>query len=142
MTNEEILKNAKNAKSPEELYKLARECGMDNFSEEDAKSYFDTLHKSGELSDDETDAAGGGCAVRENGKKMVAICNDCDHWRCEKCNNARGAISSFGLKARKIYADEYSLKNNCGHGTGCGNCYYCSYENGFWWCNNKPHYSE
>ena len=66
---EELLAKAREAKSPEELLQLMRENGMPEFSEENAKMYFDHLHKSGELSDDELDQAVGGCEI--NGKTVV-----------------------------------------------------------------------
>ena len=59
--NEEILAKARAAKSPEELLKLAQDNGMSEFNEENAKAYFEVMHHSGELSDDELEQAAGGC---------------------------------------------------------------------------------
>lgn len=87
----------------------------------------------------------GGCAVRSHNQKMVSGTNCCGHWICEMCNDSRNANNSFGLKPRSYYKDEEKLFRDCNnleHGKGCANCYYCSYERGAWWCNNKPHYSE
>lgn len=61
MNELKILEKAKQAKSLEELCKLARENGV-ALSEREAAEYFKRLHKSGELSDEELDnVAGGGC---------------------------------------------------------------------------------
>ena len=60
--NEEIIKKAAEARTPEELLALAKENGIE-LSGEQAKALFARLHPaSGELADDELDAvAGGGC---------------------------------------------------------------------------------
>ena len=62
MTEKELLLKAKEAKSPEELLNIARASGMTDFTEENAKAYFNVLNQHGELADEEIDAAGGGCA--------------------------------------------------------------------------------
>lgn len=59
---EELLKKAREAKTPEELIELAKNEKME-LSQEKAEEYFEKLHKSSELSDDELDnVAGGGCS--------------------------------------------------------------------------------
>ncbi len=60
MFNEEIMKKARLANSPEELIKLAEENGI-SLTKESANEYFNSLHTSGEVSDDELSAATGGC---------------------------------------------------------------------------------
>lgn len=61
MEKKELLEKARQTNSPEELLALAKENNYP-MSEEEAKDYFEKLHKSGELSDDELDnVAGGGC---------------------------------------------------------------------------------
>lgn len=57
-TKEQIIK-AKQAKTAEELFEVAKENGVE-LTEEQAKEYFTELHKEGELSDDELDAVAGG----------------------------------------------------------------------------------
>ena len=59
--NEELLAKAKAAGSPEELLKLAHENGMSYFTEENANAYFNVLHQSGEIADEELENAAGGC---------------------------------------------------------------------------------
>ena len=58
----ELIEKAKEAKTPEELFALAKENGVE-LTEESAKAYFNQLNpKTGELADDELDnVAGGGC---------------------------------------------------------------------------------
>ena len=62
--NSELIAQAKETKTPEELAALAKENGME-MTEESAKAYFEQLHPtSGELSDDELEnVAGGGCSA-------------------------------------------------------------------------------
>lgn len=86
MQNRELLEKAKAAGSPEELLALAKENNYP-LSEEDAKAYFEKMHKSGELSDDELDNVSGGCGG------SFRICPRCEYplekvsdgWRCRSC---------------------------------------------------------
>lgn len=57
---EELYEKAKNAKSAEELIEIAKAENV-ALTEEEAKNYFDKLHKTGELDDDELDNVSGGC---------------------------------------------------------------------------------
>lgn len=56
----ELFEKARSAQSPEEIVALAKENGIENFTEETAKAFFARLHGSGELSDDELDNVAGG----------------------------------------------------------------------------------
>ena len=59
--NKELLAKAKEAKTPEELFALAKENGIE-LTAESAASYFERLNsKTGELSDSELDNVSGGC---------------------------------------------------------------------------------
>ena len=76
----ELLAEAKAAKSPEELLALAKENGIE-LTEEEARAYFDRLHpQTGELSDDELDnVAGGGCY--SSGGRLKTTCgHKCRHY--------------------------------------------------------------
>ena len=84
--NQELLKKARAAKSPEELLQLAHENGMSDFTEENAKGYFEVMHKSGELADDELEQAVGGCD--KGGHLVVTRGNLCSHGWSEHINNA------------------------------------------------------
>ena len=57
--NQKIIAKAKEAKSAEELLAMAKENDME-LTEEEAKEYYDRLHASGELADDELDSVAGG----------------------------------------------------------------------------------
>ncbi len=58
---EEMMQQAKQCKSAEELLELAKENGIELGAEE-ATAYFAALHNEGAMSDEELDAAsGGGC---------------------------------------------------------------------------------
>lgn len=91
MQNRELLEKAKAANSPEELLALAKENNYP-LDEEDAKAYFEKMHKSGELSDDELDNVSGGCG------DSFHLCPRCEYplekvgdgWRCRGCGFTSG----------------------------------------------------
>ena len=65
--NSELIAKAKEAGSAEELLAMAKENDIE-LTGEQAKEYYDRLHASGELSDDELDnVAGGGCYTTNPG---------------------------------------------------------------------------
>lgn len=147
----EILEKARAARSPEELLKVAHENGMPDFTEENVRAYYNVLHKSGEISDEELEGAAGGC--KRGGRTVVTIFNSCSHWTCDACNrNMKPGRNE--LEPRPYYLMEMSLLP-CSKGKGetggyvsmvyhtrtCENCYYCSYEGGMWYCNNEIHNS-
>ena len=114
----ELLEKAKQAKSPEELLILAKENG-EELTEDSAKAYFDQLHKTGELTDDELDnVAGGGC-VQE------AVDTVCDTAR-DALDTARDAMADIssgiggisGIGSANL-ADQVQKFN--GSGTAIGN---------------------
>ena len=71
--NSELVAKAREAKSAEELLSLAKENNIE-LTEDEAKEYYDRLHASGELSDDELDSvAGGGCDIVGHGN----VCPNC-----------------------------------------------------------------
>ena len=75
----ELIQKAKSAKTCQELYSLAREMGME-VSEEEAKVYFEQLHKTGELAENELDnVAGGGCHYKD-GRLVVTDFNSCRYY--------------------------------------------------------------
>lgn len=119
----EIAAKARKAKSAEELLALAKENGMDDVTEESAAAYFEYFHKSGELSDEELDnVAGGGCHARD-GRLIVTAISSCISWKCEKCG-------------WEIVVHGHRRCDCSSNGTTCGNCRYCTYEKGIWYCNN------
>ena len=152
--SEEILTKAKAAGSPEELLRIAHDAGLTDFTEENARVYFNAINNRGELADEELDVSAGGCAVRAHGQKMVSSLNSCSHWTCDICNSRVAH-----LKRKDNYLPEEQLFKNCDsndipfpysaavrHCDNCQKCcdicYYCSYERSAWWCNNTIHYYE
>lgn len=115
--NNEILAKARAAKSPEELLKIARDSGISDLNEENAKEYFDRLHKSGEMSDDELDVSAGGCG-EVYGKKKISSKDSCDGWRCKYCAAHKGACTCGRSKFVR-----------------CDTCMYASVMRGQWYCN-------
>ena len=80
----ELIEKAKLAKSAEEIFSLAKENGV-QLSADEANTYFDELHKSGEISDDELDnVAGGGCDDEGEEHDMWHCC---EHFVCVECGN-------------------------------------------------------
>ncbi len=84
--NEKLLEKAKNAKSAEELFKLAKENGIE-LTNEEAKTYFAKLNaKEGELADDELDNVAGGrkCGtIYKDDMPVVTAFNSCELFRDE-----------------------------------------------------------
>ncbi len=132
--NEEILAKARAAKSPEELLKLAQDNGMSEFNEENAKAYFEVMHHSGELSDDELEQAAGGC--KKGGRTVVTHLNSCDEFICKSCGRYMVATSDGGWAAHGAYIFG---PLDCNKDLFCCNCKYFIYESGLWLCNNPKH---
>ena len=130
MTHEEMILKAKEAKSAEELLAMAKEIGM-NLDEEGAKAYFEQLHKSGELADDELDNVAGG-ACYHDGKRVITLGEHHDCFECKDCP-AKGSAGGFRVVALNYahFCNDFatSLTTNT-----CGNCKYKRYESGLWLC--------
>ena len=155
--NEELLAKARAAKSPEELLQLVRENGMPEFSEENAKAYFETMHRSGELSDEELEQAAGGC---HKGNDLVVtrgnICSGFSdfhdsyyafaHWKCKTCKEEPGAPlwyerwseirKTCSCNRRNVDAFSYAFGVTADFEAvgACGSCDWCKYMNGVWYC--------
>ncbi len=94
MTNE-MIKNAKECKSADELLALAKENGIEMTAEE-ANEKFSLLHNDCELSDDELDSASGGAcgytSVSIDGnyyKKIDDRTDSCNKFVCRECGGGR-----------------------------------------------------
>ena len=82
---------AMKAKSAEELYALVTAEGL-NVTEDDAKRYYETVLKSGELSDEELDnVAGGGCGSKSGDSLVGKLLNG---YACPQCHKNAVHISS------------------------------------------------
>ena len=127
----ELKNKARGAGSAEELYKLAKAEGFD-ISEDDAKSYYAGLHKSGELSDEELDnVAGGGCNTKD-GRLVVTVGYSCENWVCKRC----GSSSRYTPNTKDSYGDaHYCNSRDFVPYVNCNSCKYMSYERGLWLCN-------
>lgn len=129
----ELIEKAKTAKTAEELRALAKENDWE-MTEESAQAYFNQLHKTGELSDDELDnVAGGGCHSSD-GRLVVTVGHICGDWQCHKCSD-----KGYGFGDRDKW-DIHTCPDFLGGGkvaACCDTCSRCSYENGLWLCNLK-----
>lgn len=112
MNNNELLEQARAAKSPEELLELAHENGIEDFTEENAKGYFEAMHKSGELSDEEMDVSAGGC--KKGGYLVVTKGNICSKGWSERINNDYYAFTYWKCKTCK------EVPSNGGHPNSWG----------------------
>ena len=90
--NEEILAKARTARSPEELLKLAQECGIEGITEENAGEYFKLMRKSGEIPDDELKGTSGGAAYDSEGCLIVTEGNLCRQRNKKASGDAKNAI--------------------------------------------------
>ncbi len=129
MENKELLEKARQANSPEELLALAKENDYE-LDEEGAKAYFEQLHTTGELSDDELDnVAGGGCY--NGGRLVVTKFHNCKNWICKKC----GGDYQTGL-IRDVADRHFCKVRWTERNISCLDCKYCSYEKALWLCNH------
>ena len=121
MDHKEMFEKAKEAKSIEELMSIAKENGME-LSKESAEAYFEEMHKSGELSDEELDnVAGGGCH-KKDGRLVVTVMYSCDQFVCRICGKTGIHVHSVG--------------NIVTAQPACEICKFCSWEKGLWLCNH------
>lgn len=117
----ELKEKAKAAKTPEEIQAIAKENGIEDFSLESAKSYYEQFHKEGELSDEELDNVAGGACYTDDGRMVTTIANFCeDGHRCKKCG-------------RNFIHEGHAP--DCFEGPNCKDCKHMSYEKGLWLCN-------
>ena len=106
--DKELIAKAKQAKTPEELYEMAKEVGRE-MTEESAKEYFAMLHpKTGELGDDELDdVSGGGCGTPKDDRMVVTPKTSCYHFSCKYDEWPRGTDMS---KISSGILDYYCVK--------------------------------
>ena len=91
--SQELLKRAKEAKSPEELQALAAENGIQVTMEQAEKRYAQLQQSSKELADEELDnVAGGGCSFggcpycgNKDNVRVGYYSIEYDEYRCKKC---------------------------------------------------------
>lgn len=134
MTHEELILKAKEAKSVEELLVLAKENKME-LTEESAKAYFEQMHKTGELEDDDLDNVAGGHCYHD-GRKVVTVMEGCTGWTCKRCGGRKYVVSNSGLNRVHTCLDGGKVGALSDFNAICDTCEYCSYEKGLWLCNH------
>ena len=139
MNKKELLEKAKAAKSPEEIQALAKENGMEDFSVDSAKAYYEQFHKEGELLDEELDNVAGGACYIDDGRMVTTVCHDCEHFACKHCGSTNrkipyGHYSDCPFAKMSPLSEQVEINDEL---RGCSNCKYMSYEKGLWLC-NKP----
>ena len=131
MMNEEMIVKAKETKSIEELIALANENGVE-LNEESAKAYFDRLHpKTGEVSDDELENVSGGGCHNGDGRLVVTVEHQCEHYQCRWC----GKTDFFSWDI-EIWGHHCPEAGNLSFSCVCKQCQHMSYEKGLWLCNH------
>ena len=112
MTHEELILKAKNAEKAEELLALAKESGVE-LTKESAQAYFEQIHKSGELADDELDNVSGGWCYHDGNRVVTAITPACSDWVCNKCG-AKSDLKEEGKRyCSNMYAHEEKFIFQC-----------------------------
>lgn len=127
-----MLLQARKAQNAQEILALAKDNGLE-LSEEGANAYFEQLHKTGELADDELDhVAGGGCYEIGGNRLVVTTINSCGYWACEDCGGGDTSAGYPEMPYHRCKEDGPITHRNL----NCGGCRYCSYEKGIWYCNH------
>ena len=94
----ELLREAKTAKSAEDLLALAKENNVE-MTEEEAKTYFEQLNANGAVSDDELDAVAGGACSDDSGNDNPAV-GVGDTVQITSGKNCSSCGSNMGIAAR------------------------------------------
>lgn len=129
MTYEELILKAKEVRTAEELLALAKENGTP-LTEERARAYYEKIHKSGELSDDELDNVSGGWCYHDGNRVVTAITPACTDWVCDKCG-AKSELKDEGKRyCSNMYAHEEKFIFQC----YCSNCRHYKYEDALSLC--------
>ena len=126
--NSELLEKAKQACTAEEIVSLAKENGVE-LTEEEAKEYFEQLHKSGELSDEELDSVAGGGCHKKDGRLIVTAVYSCDGYICKDCDSTGNHKHSHTGMGGSPNVTFYPKK--------CNSCRHLSIEKGLYLCNNE-----
>ena len=127
----ELLEKARAAKSPEELLKSARENGIPELTEESSKEYFESMHKSGELTDDELETAAGGC--KTNGHTTVTCDRNCHCRQWDGLYFVKTMRRSDNVFLRKLWY-QATLKNPDSIPGKCGTCCHLGFSAGAGCC--------
>ncbi len=124
--NKELLEKAKKTKSVDDLVVLSRANGI-SLTREEADSYFESLHKSGEITDDELDSVSGGCNTTVDGMTYTVVSSGC------KCFT--GEFSKIGERDTWLREKWYMYAADgelC-----CGNCVNLMFKNGLGYCSKS-----
>ncbi|MDE6729412.1 MAG: bacteriocin [Oscillospiraceae bacterium] len=128
----ELVEKARQAKSAGELLTLAKENGI-TLSEDEARDYFNQLHKSGELSDDElANVSGGGCYYGD-GRLVVTAGYYCKRYQCKYCGIefSPGFLEMHVCPSKKEAAAYNNVCNTCKYKTGKGMRMLCNHPDNY-----------
>ena len=137
MTNE-IIAQVNAAGSPEEILKVLRDNGVENFTEVKAKLYFDFIHKHGEVSDEEIENAVGGCNTY--GHPTVTCDQNCNCGRWEQGfeydyeTRWYNAIRLDNQALREVW---HALTVGGPKAHKCGNCRHVGFNSGLGFCEEQ-----
>ncbi len=137
----EMIEQARAAESVEALLALAKENGIEDFTEESAKAYFDLLHPTtGEVSDDELENVSGGGCYNKGRLVVTTYTRACENgYMCKHCHKDYQVLGSYdyeGYATKGLYtvhkcsAKGYEITN------WCSTCYYMINSKGLYLCTN------
>lgn len=99
-----LLEKAKKTRSKEELIALCRDNGYD-ISENDARRYYDALHKSGEIDDDDLNSVSGGACYTNDGYLKTTIGHSCKYYERQSGVNPNALDNT--CYACKYWGDQF-----------------------------------
>lgn len=133
----ELIEQARNAKSVEELLALAKENCVE-MTEEEAQIYFEQLHPAfGEISDNELDnVTGGACTVNEKGKSYTVVSSGLSCINGQYLSNIefKGALCGYLRRDNLSLREAWACFSSPGK---CGYCYYLEFDGTTGYCKNS-----
>lgn len=106
--NTELMKKVEAAASPEEILAIAKDNNI-KLTQEQANAYFEKMHKTGELSDDELDnVAGGGCGNQTQEVTDPICCPICGSHSVKKYSTDSASCNCCGFcEYAGFFTEEY-----------------------------------
>ncbi len=135
---EEMLAQAREAQSAEELLQLAKDNGMDEFTMEDAEDLYAQMHVSGEMSDEEMENVSGGCSTKVDGVKYTVVTSmtECFTGQYKACHYVTTKSGEFEEVWERT--DNKSLRKTwdtlSSGANSCGSCVHLGFKSGSGYC--------
>lgn len=135
--NEEMIKRAREAKSPGELLRIAHESGLTEFTADNAEFYFNILKTDCEVSDEELESSVGGCT--KGGQTVVTCDKKCHTGKFKASYYYAGGKMYFyeelpDMGLRKMWATLTAGNSKPEYLNKCGACKYLTFKNAVGCC--------